>query len=116
MEMMAKPMNMSQDDKRQALSGLLKAAMPKEEKDGYGPSYCGHDPYVRDMYDTHLVFSYKDKTYKVDYGSSDGKYSLSGKPIEVRQVTTYEPVTPSEVAVEDSEAFIKGFRKALGLD
>ena len=113
MEMMAKPMNMSQDDKRQALSGLLKAAMPKEDKGSYGPSYCG-DPYVRDVYDDHLVFSFKDKTYKVDYESNNGKYALSGKPAEVRQITTYEPVTPSEV--EDSEAFAKGFRKALGLD
>jgi hypothetical protein len=79
---------LSHDDTRQALRKALKARYP------------GQYPYVRDVYDTYLVFEmevvglgdYDPRLFRAEYTTSDDGAVALGDPVEVRQVVTYEPV------------------------
>lgn len=96
---------LSFDQQRQSVQAALQAQMMAPTPSG---TYC----WVRDLYDTYVVYEVESKDgtelYRRDYTiGADGAVTM-GDPQQVRQVTTYEPV--SESASDDglTEAELQG--------
>lgn len=83
----------SVDDKRTDLQSQLAERFGSESGE---PSYSGDHPQVVDLYDTYVVYGLDGALYRLDYTEEDGQCVLSEEePVEVRRVTTYEPVMAS---------------------
>lgn len=87
----------SYEDKRSDLSSQLVERFKEDEPSGpqeASYSYHGRSPYVVDLYDGYVVYSFKGQLYRLDYSEEDSACTLSeDDPTEVRRVTSYEPVT-----------------------
>lgn len=96
---------MSYNDIRQRLSSEIKSR--------FGLADGNDSPWIEDVYDAYLVYSFGGKMYQLNYTADDkGKVTLDGEPFEVMRVTHYEPVgapvVPAAPAVEAEAALLRG--------
>ena len=94
-----KESDLSQDETRQRLSAALKIKLAVGDVDG---------PWVRDVFDDHLIYEIADKNYRMDYSVDDSDVVTVGEPVEVERKIVYEPVTPASTPAIESESLISG--------
>jgi hypothetical protein len=110
---------LSFDQQRQSVQAALQAQMMAPAPSG---TYC----WVRDLYDTYVVYEVESKDgtelFRRDYTIAEDGTVTMGDPQQVRQVTTYEPVTEAAVPADDlTESEFEGdliplLERAIGKD
>ncbi len=77
---------LSAEDTRRLLQGALEQQFPS----GIVPSMPG-GAWIRDIYETELVYEHSGQAYKVPYSINDGKVTF-GKSVKVMAATVYSPI------------------------
>jgi cation transport regulator ChaB len=85
-ESKVKESEMSAEDTRRLLQGALEQQFPVSQLQ---PVKGG--AWVRDVYESDLVYEQDGQTYKISYSINDGKVTF-GEPVKVVATTTYNPI------------------------
>lgn len=93
-ESLGEAADMSHEDIRNRLSQALKASLPPAPNQDY--------PWIRDVFDDHMVYEFGGKTWQCDYALGDRSVTL-GVATEVVQKTMYEPVKAKAAESDDKD-------------